>query len=155
MTQAKYLSTFFLKQSLLLYVNANLLISMARKYSSLHTNDFQNCYFLAVHYGWIMALWKKGNIMFVVNIYIILIYISTLMTKIYFNFNIRNVYVWRCTKDNPGCDIHYDGSQDGIFNYSGKTLVSYIIFLQFTFNLITGKGDTFDAFVAKANLMNK
>jgi hypothetical protein len=63
--------------------------------------------------------------------------------------------MWRCINNNPDCDIHYDGGNDGVFNYSGKTLVSYALLLSFTFNLITGKGDTFDGFVEHSSLMNK
>lgn len=60
------------------------------------------------------------------------------------------VFYRRCV--NFKCELHYDGAQDGIFNYSGQTLVSYTLLLDYFAGLKTGKM-TWSAFVAQKNYL--
>lgn len=66
-----------------------------------------------------------------------------------------NLYYWQCLVENPECRVYYDGVEDGIFNYSNKTLVSHPVLIEFLFSLITGKGETFDGYVSRKAMMNK
>jgi len=46
------------------------------------------------------------------------------------------VYYRKCVKDQ--CEWHYDGQSDGIFNYSGETLVSYELMWDYIANCTFG-----------------
>jgi hypothetical protein len=50
----------------------------------------------------------------------------------------RKIFVWKCQRNNPKCDIFYDGHEDSIFNYSNKTLVSHVVLFKMLFSLLTG-----------------
>ena len=50
----------------------------------------------------------------------------------------RQAFVWRCKKENPKCNVFYDGHDDGIFNYSNSTMVSHSVMFEFLFSLVTG-----------------
>ena len=63
------------------------------------------------------------------------------------------VYGIKCVNNNPNCTIHYNGREDGIFNYSGKILVSYTMFFDFMFSLICGNGNTFNGYWSKITLL--
>jgi hypothetical protein len=47
-------------------------------------------------------------------------------------------YVWNCKNNNPLCTRFYDGSEDGIYNYSNATMISHAVLLEFMFGLISG-----------------
>lgn len=60
------------------------------------------------------------------------------------------VFYRKCS--NFKCELHYDGAQDGIFNYSGQTLVSYTLLLEYFAAIKTGKM-TWTAFAAQKDFL--
>ncbi len=50
--------------------------------------------------------------------------------------------------------MYYDGSEDGILNYSNTTLLSHVVLLDCLFSLLTSKEETFDGFVTRKHLIN-
>lgn len=50
----------------------------------------------------------------------------------------RAIFSWRCRNNNPKCEVFYDGVEDGIFNYSNKTLVATVVLLDFLLSLVCG-----------------
>jgi len=60
------------------------------------------------------------------------------------------VYYRRCIAEK--CEFHYDGQADGVFNYSGETLVSYALLYDYTKSCIEG-ATTWSAFVSRIQYM--
>lgn len=63
------------------------------------------------------------------------------------------VFYWRCENGNKECNIYYDGSKDGIFNFTGNILVSYTIFMDFLSTLVSAKAISFTGYITKLEFL--
>ena len=52
------------------------------------------------------------------------------------------VHFIQCMNKKKECNIHYQGNADGIFNFSGNTLITYALLFDFLFSLICAKETT-------------
>lgn len=68
------------------------------------------------------------------------------------NRKLINVWCRKCK--NNTCVHHYDGQQDCIFNYSGQSLISYDILIDYHSSLLTSQ-TSFTGYVKKINFMYK
>lgn len=65
---------------------------------------------------------------------------------------VKNVMVYCRNCVNDKCKWHYDGQQNGVFNYSGETLISYTMLHEF-FNCCVRNSMSWAGFLNKTNHM--